>query len=62
MSTMPVDVPLRCGSPPMTRITPIVMALSSEQVPYGDARALRGKSRNTSLGGKVAWDFESPNP
>ena len=62
MSTMPVDVPLRCGSPPKTRITPIVMALSSEQVPYGDARELHGKSRNTSLGGKVAWVFESPNP
>jgi hypothetical protein len=61
-TTMAVDVPLRCGSPRETRITPILMALNPEQAPYQDARELRGKGRNMSLGGKVAWVFESPNP
>lgn len=56
------EVPMQCGDPRTTVMTPITIALFAGSTPYTDPTDLYGKDRNLPLGGKMIWFFETTAP
>jgi hypothetical protein len=56
------EVPMQCGDPRTTVMTPISISLFAGSRPYTDAKDLSGREQNLPLGGKMVWFFETTAP